>query len=251
MSAESIVFRVIFRERIIELYLSPPHAARGPLWRRRSLLLALAGLHVLAFLLWPAPGRPPTPAADAQRRITWLTLPAPRHVPPLARATPRLRPSEPATAEPQPPKMLEQPRVPQAITLPQPAGTPATLPADPFAVAPAVPAADDLKTALRKSAGAADRQLRKESRNPRDKFVANADTALARGMDAAFQGDHGYGAELLIPPDGRLTTKVRSGGSTYCAAMQSNTLMGGRDVFRDGVKTEITNCPQLHSSSTK
>ncbi len=38
-------------------------------------------------------------------------------------------------------------------------------------------------------------------------------------------------------------SKMRAGGSTYCAAMQSNGQVGGRDVFKDGVKTEISNCP--------
>lgn len=242
-TAESIVFELIFWGWIIELYLSsPPRAVQTALWRRRSLLLALAGVHVLAFLLWPAPERPITPHTGEQQHITWLTLPAPAHPPPPAQRPTRV--VQLARA----PEQERQARALQAITLPQPAPAPsapaAAPPPDPFAIAPARPGTEDFKQALRKSAGAVDRQLRKESWNPRDKVIASSQTALARGMGAAFQGDDGVSQENVITPDGKMMTKVKAGGSTYCAAMQSNGLVGGRDVFKDGVKTEVTTCPQ-------
>jgi hypothetical protein len=242
-TAESIVFELIFWGWIIELFLSsPPHAVQSAAWRRRGLLLALAGVHVLAFLLWPAPGRPTMPHMGGERHITWLTLPAPAHPPAPAQRPPRTVQRERA------PEQKQQARAPQAITLPQPTPAPsapaAAPPPDPFAVAPARPGADDFRQALRKSAGAVDRQLRKESWNPRDKVIASSQSALARGMGAAFQGDDGVSQENVITPDGKMMTKVKAGGSTYCAAMQSNGLVGGRDVFKDGVKTEVTTCPQ-------
>jgi hypothetical protein len=245
-TAESIVFELIFWGGIIELYLSsPPSAVRGAAWRRRSLLLALAGAHVLAFLLWPAPERATALQADAGRPITWLTLPAmPAPAPARAqRAAPTVEAKRPQ-APPVAIRLPEQMRAPQAITLPPPSAEPAPAPPDPFALTPAKPTADDFKQALRKSAGAVDRQLRKESWNPRDKVIASTQTGLARGMGAAFQGDDGVSQENVITPDGRMMTKVKAGGSTYCAAMQSNGLVGGRDVFKDGVKTEVRTCPQ-------
>lgn len=241
--------------RTIELYLTlPPGAVQTGLWRRRSLLLALAGVHVLAFLLWPAPERSKAPQTDSGRRITWLTLPQRQPERRPAPATPlAAAPKRPQTLSPAAIRDPEQARAPQAITLPTPAmqpAAPAPAPAaaaaadDPFAATPTRPAGDDLKQALRNSAGAADRQLRKESWNPRDKVIANSATALASGMGEAFRGNRGYSEENFTTPDGRTMTKVHAGGSVYCAAMQSNTLVGGRDVFRDGVKTEITNCPR-------
>ena len=200
-------------------------------------------MHVLGFLLWPAPERARAPQTDAGRQITWLTLPAlpqPRPLPPVAQsAQPRRSPAAVAAARPAP----GQARAPQAITLPAPAVTPAAPPPDPFAATPPRPTADDFGQALRNSAGAADRQLRRESWNPRDKIIASSQTVLARGLGAAFRGNDGLSQENVITPDGRTMSKMRAGGSTYCAAMQSNGQVGGRDVFKDGVKTEISNCP--------
>ncbi|MFA9218146.1 MAG: hypothetical protein ACEQSK_13735, partial [Sphingomonadaceae bacterium] len=102
----------------------------------------------------------------------------------------------------------------------------------------------DLRQALRSRAGAVDQQLRKESWNPRDKVLVRADTRLARGMADAYAGNDGVTQENFTTPDGRMMTRVRAGGSTYCAQMQSNALVGGRDVFRDGVKTQIATCPR-------
>ena len=204
-------------------------------------------MHVLAFLLWPAPEHPITPRTGDERHITWLTLPAPVRAP--VRAPAALPRSERVTPQARAPKPDQQARAPQAITQPQPITLPAPSPAasppvDPFAAEPARPATEDFKQMLRKSAGAVDRQLRKESWNPRDKVIASSQTALARGMGAAFQGDDGVSQENMVTPDGKMMTKVKAGGSTYCAAMQSNGLVGGRDVFKDGVKTEVTTCPQ-------
>lgn len=242
-TAESIVFELTFWDCIIELSLSsPPSAVRGAAWRRRSLLLALAGVHVLAFLLWPAPERATAPPADAGRRITWLTLPA--KPAPVRRPAAAAEPKRPQAVAPVAIRLAEQARAPQAITLAPASAEPAPAPPDPFALTPSKPVAEDLKQALRKSAGAVDRQLRKESWNPRDKIIASSQTGLARGMGAAFQGDDGVSQENVITPDGRMMTKVKAGGSTYCAAMQSNGLVGGRDVFKDGVKTEVRTCPQ-------
>lgn len=148
--------------------------------------------------------------------------------------------------------------MPQAITVPAPplgALTPAPATANAETIPPAVPApvatldaapaqvtTETLAQVARRSAGAIDRQLRKASWNPRDKVIAR-DGALVGRLGAAYRGPATYAEERVILPDGRQMTVIHSGGSTYCAAMESNTMVGGRDVFRNGVKTRISSCP--------
>lgn len=221
-------------------------------WRRKSLLLALAGVHLVALVLWRPVVR--QPEASAQR-ITWLqllpdsrskvaTTPAPRPQP--ARTSPQaaVAQSMPPQATPAQHTSAASPVAapnaqtgPQPITLPRPEAQ-----SDYFATTP--PARESALDAAKRNAGAVDRQLRKEVWNPHDKFVANNQTALAGRLAAAFQGDEGVRYEDVTLPDGRHMTKVHAGGVTYCAVTQSNTLVGGRDVFRDGVKTAISTCPR-------
>jgi len=129
------------------------------------------------------------------------------------------------------------PTQPQAITQPTPAP-------DPFAEQPAKPT-EDLRQRLLKSAALADKQLRKESWNPRDKKIANDTTVLAGKIGGAYVGnDSGTTMEEVSTPDGRLMTRVRTpGGGTYCAYKETNGTTGGRDPFRDGIKTKVTSCP--------
>ncbi|GJI92823.1 hypothetical protein RugamoR1_59860 [Rugamonas sp. R1(2021)] len=126
------------------------------------------------------------------------------------------------------------PTVPQAITQTAP-------PPDPFAL-PAKPD-EDLRQRALKSAAAVDKQLRKEAWNPRDKFVANDQTALAAKIGGAYIGGGSVTYEEVSLPDGRHMTKIHGPAGTYCAYMESNALTGGRDPFRDGVKTKVGTCP--------
>ncbi len=165
-----------------------------------------------------------------------------------------LAPTPKAVAQPKPvreavaPRMTLLPPVPQ----PQPVQPPAqaqqaitqtTPPPDPFAQPPAKPAEDLMQRSL-SSAAAVDRQLRKEAWNPRDKKIANDTTALAAKLGGAYAGDNGTTLENFTTPDGRLMTRVRSAGGSYCGVMESNSLTGGRDPFRDGVKTKVSTCPR-------
>ena len=87
--------------------------------------------------------------------------------------------------------------------------------------------------------------MRKEAWNPRDKKIANDTTMLAAKLASAYAGNNGVmSMEQITMPDGRLMTKVRTQGGSFCAYMESNALTGGRDPFRDGVKTKVGNCPQ-------
>jgi hypothetical protein len=175
-----------------------------------------------------------------QAGITYIL--APFRVPPERQrttpvATRRLRearPSSPLEA-PSPASQPVPATVPQAITQTAP-------PPDPFAL-PAKPD-EDLRQRSLKSAAAVDKQLRKEAWNPRDKFVANDQTALAANIGGAYIGrDSSMTVEEVTLPDGRLMTKIHGPAGTYCAYKESNAVTGGRDPFRDGVKTKIGTCP--------
>ncbi|GJI98784.1 hypothetical protein RugamoR57_55020 [Duganella caerulea] len=198
---------------------------------------------MLAFIGWRAPERPLAAPVGRHEAITYILAPA--KPPPPKPSTQQPKPvREPAAprltllppAPPQPIRQPEQaPQAPQAITQTMP-------PPDPFAQPPAKPAEDLVQRSL-KSAAAVDRQLRKEAWNPHDKKIANTTTALAAKLGGAFVGDEGTTFENFTTPDGRLMTRVRSGDGSYCAVMESNSLTGGRDPFRDGVKTRVGTCP--------
>ena len=213
-------------------------------WRRRSLLVLLAGAHVAVFLLPSAPR--PALRPQLQQRISWLRLVAePQPVPTPARQSASVHTlvahpvHAPVALAPVAPPVPATPITPP-VTAAQQAQQPQP---DYFAITPARPAPGDALQAAKRAAGAVDRQLRKEAWNPHDKFVANDQTALAKGLSAAFVGDEGVRYEELTLPDGRHMTVVHAHGGTYCAYKESNAIVGGRDVFRDGVKTKISTCP--------
>jgi len=223
--------------RIIELHT----LERRPDWRRRGWLALIAGAHVLAFIGWRAPERPLAASVGHHEAITYILSPTKPPPKPSAQPKPVREAAAPqvtllpAAPQPLPIQQPAQPQAPQAITQPTP-------PPDPFAQQPAKPAEDLLQRSL-KSAAAVDRQLRKEAWNPHDKKIANNTTVLAAKLGGAFVGDEGTTYENFTTPDGRLMTRVRSGDGSYCAVMESNSLTGGRDPFRDGVKTRVGTCP--------
>jgi len=214
--------------------------ARQGDWRRRSLLLALAGLHLAAFVLW----RPAVREGLAPpQRITWLQLLAEPKAPAKPLPTmPAARPVRvPAAPQTSAIAASAAPAVAPAAASPSSAPPVAASQSDYFATPPA--AKESALDAAKRAAGAADRQLRKEAWNPRDKVIANAQSSVAARISAAYIGNEGVTYEELTLPDGRHMTKIHAGGSTYCAYMESNGLVGGRDVFKDGVKTKISTCP--------
>ena len=225
------------RGRIIELHT----LNRAPAWRRRGWLALIAGAHLLAFIGWRAPERPLAAFVGRHQAITYILAPARPPAPKLAAQAKPVREAAasrmtllPPAPQPQP---VQQPTpAPQAITQ-------ATPPPDPFAQPPARPAEDLMQRSL-KSAAVVDRQLRNEAWNPRDKKIANDTTALAAKLGGAYAGDNGTTLENFTTPDGRLMTRVRSGGGSYCAVMEFNALTGGRNPFRDGVKTKVGTCPR-------
>jgi hypothetical protein len=227
---------------MIELY--PAHGPSA--WRRRGWLALIGGAHVLAFFAWKAPERSLAASVAPHQAITYILAPVkPR---PALAATAPARPRAAAAVEREARRTVPQPIIPgapQPITPPAPqAITQSPPPPDPFAE-PAPRPADDLMQRSLKSAAAVDRQLRKEAWNPRDKKIANERTVLAAKIDSAYVGsDNGMTTEQLTTTDGRLMTRVRTRGGVFCAYKDSNALTGGRDPFRDGVRTSITTCPR-------
>jgi hypothetical protein len=199
---------------------------------------------VLAFFAWQTPERPLAASMAPHAAITYILAPMKRLQPaaptPSKVATRQQFKLPSARLEPQPPNETAAvaPTQPQAIT------QTLSSPPDPFAEPPAKPA-DDLRQRSLKSAALVDKQLRKEAWNPRDKRIANDTTLAAARIGGAYVGnDSGTTMEEVSTPDGRLMTKVRTpGGGTYCAYKENNAFTGGRDPFRDGIKTKVTSCP--------
>lgn len=206
-------------------------------------MAALAGLHVLAAINWLGPQRYRVGRAPQGAAITYvMPLPvAPRErAAPPPRAATVARAPQPAAARALRPITVPQPiTTPQPITMPPPA-TASAPPSDPFNQPPRSTAATgDLLQQAIKSAGNVDRQLRKESGNPRDKIIANNQTSLAGKIAGAYVGDSGV--EEIEAADGRRTTRIRSaGGGVLCATRESNA--SGADPIRDGGKTKVTTC---------
>ena len=94
--------------------------------------------------------------------------------------------------------------------------------------------ASSIRERALRAAGKVDRELRKTSLNvaERNLTIGKAQRELASTR-----------IEELELPDGRRVSKVISGSRSYCVFMESNGLVGGRDVFRDGVKTKVGPCP--------
>lgn len=199
---------------------------------------------MLAFFAWQAPERPLAASMKPHAAITYILAPIKRLQP--AAPTPPKVAARPLSKLPTARLETRAPidTAPVAPTQPQAITQTISPPPDPFAEPPAK-SADDLRQRSLKSAALVDKQLRKEAWNPRDKRIANDTTVLAARIGGAYVGnDSGTTMEEVTTPDGRLVTKVRTpGGGTYCAYKENNALTGGRDPFRDGVKTKVTSCP--------
>lgn len=199
---------------------------------------------MLAFFAWQAPERPLAASMKPHAAITYILAPIKRLQP--AAPTPPKVAARPLSKLPTARLETRAPidTAPVAPTQPQAITQTISPPPDPFAEPPAK-SADDLRQRSLKSAALVGEQLRKEAWNPRDKRIANDTTVLAARIGGAYVGnDSGTTMEEVTTPDGRLVTKVRTpGGGTYCAYKENNALTGGRDPFRDGVKTKVTSCP--------
>lgn len=204
-------------------------------WRRRIVLALVGGAHIFVMLSGRGPERNRLRAVLFQEPITYILAPrSPLQRPAIVRAAPTHALQS---------RLLQPSGATQAVQPAQQQASSPALPAiDPFA--PPATQEDDLKQRALKSAAAIDKQMRKEAWNPHDKFVANDRTALASKIGSAYVGrDSGVTYEEVTLSDGRHMTKIHGPAGTYCAYMESNAMTGGRDPFRDGVKTKVGTCP--------
>lgn len=199
--------------------------------RSRYVLLFIIALHLLALWLW------------VNRKVT-------RDVAPAAHFTevffPRLTPVPAAPPAPLPrrPRSTAAPSAvepPHPITLITPPPAPATPRAEP---APPARFTDQVMEQARRDLGKIDRELRKGSLNMAERepvvYAAKRSSLIA----GAYIGHDADRIEETTFADGRRMSKVTRGGKSFCVYKESNGLVGGRDVFRDGVRTMVTSCPR-------
>lgn len=206
---------------------------------RGCTLLSMGLLHMALLVFWP---RLSMPAADSARRETEITF-VKVLAPPM-----RLAP-QPKALPPQPKALLPL----RAAALPAPTKPPPRLPREstvvaipeqvqPTPVEPQPEAAlsrDNVMAQALADVGKLDREARQSSLNMADRKLVLAPSRRERLIGDAFIARGPTRIVEEVMPDGRR----RSRRGNMCAYMESNVLMGGRDVIRDGVKTRWEQCP--------
>lgn len=203
-------------------------------WGSRTFtLLFIVALHLLLVLLWPqgASHDQATPARLATE-LTFVTLrPVPERPAPLP-----VRPRKP-----QPPREAIRPRAVRESTL---VAIPAPAIAPPPAVAPTPQpperSTDDIMAQARRDVGRIDRDLRKSSLNIAERSTVLSATAREKAISAAYVGGGPSPIVESVAADGRRISRR----GKMCAFKEHNGLVGGRDVFKDGVKTVWQQCPK-------
>jgi type IV secretory pathway VirB10-like protein len=120
----------------------------------------------------------------------------------------------------------QEPAPPQAA-LAEPSGEPLTSSADILAHA-------------RRDIGKIDRDLRKASLNMYARDTVLTPSARERAIGSAYVGGGPPPIVEIVTNDGRRISRR----GNMCAEKEHNGLVGGRDVFRDGVKTKWAECPK-------
>lgn len=205
-------------------------AAGMPDGTRFVALALIVAVHLLALLLWPQ--RAPERAVGKGREtaITFVLAPkAVQVVKPAARAIgqPPARRRAPAAAP-----------VENAIRL-----VPTVPDAEPIAVPePAVvsKSAAQMLDQARIDIGKIDREVRKTSPDMAVRNIQLHRPKLETAIAGAYRERGPAKMEEVLLPDGRRMTRV----GNMCAVKESNGLVGGRDVFKDGVKTRWQSCPR-------
>jgi hypothetical protein len=202
---------------------------------RAVALCLIVVAHIALALCWPSWRAPAHEAARKELALTFVTLPAlpPATLPPPALRSPRVAP-KPAPVRPLPaPKLAPAP----AITLLAP---PPAQEVAPVEAAATTPSASSMAQRAMRDVGAIDRELRGQSRDPGQRSLKLHADKFDSAIAGAFKerGPPRVVEEVLA--DGTRRSRI----GNMCAAMENNGQTGGRDVFRDGVKTKWASCPQ-------
>jgi len=214
-------------------------------------------LHLLLLLCWTMARQAPLPDTGARSAMQWIdlpplpaavkkTVPSPRAPAPVATPARRQATSAPTQAPIAPPAMTLAPSAPPSV---DPAAPPPTQ-------APAPAAADTIMERARRSAGAADRAVRKENRPyivaPLDSPQIRLSNGMARAHDMAppklWEAPK---VEELVNQtgDGVRRTRVITGNLTYCISERAtNTSI---DTIERHGKLRLTNCPQHEDTATQ
>ena len=198
---------------------------------RALALMLIITAHIIVVLGWPKRTAPVSKGTMRELDIAFVTLPKSRPPAPASRVPPALPTEQPRRAKPPP---VSAP----AVTLIQlPAVDDTAPPAEPVPVAPR---ADAIVDRARRDVGAIDRELRKQSLDPALRHQKLHPGRFETAIAGAFKERGPTRIIEEVMPDGSRRSRV----GNMCASMESNSLTGGRDVFRDGVKTKWAQCPQ-------
>jgi hypothetical protein len=199
----------------------------GTRWLALALIVAV---HLLALLLWPQ--RAPERAVGKGREtaITFVLAPKPVQMatPPAnvrGKSQPRVRVPVSAPVEN---AIRQLPTVPDPDPIAEP---------EPAVVSKNV---DEILGQARIDIGKIDREVRKASPDMAVRNVELHRPKLEMAIAGAFKERGPAKMEEVVLPDGRRMTRV----GNMCAVKESNGLVGGRDVFKDGVKTRWQSCPR-------
>ena len=202
------------------------NAARG------CTLLSMALLHMALLVFWP---RLNTPAADSARRETEIAFV--RVLAPPMRLAPQPKALLPLRAAALPAPTKPPPRLPRESTV---VAIPEQVQPTPVEPQPeAAPSRANVMAQALADVGKLDREARQSSLNMADRKLVLAPSRRERLIGDAFIARGPTRIVEEVMPDGRR----RSRRGNMCAYMESNVLMGGRDVIRDGVKTRWEQCP--------
>ncbi|MES2316732.1 MAG: hypothetical protein V4631_04490 [Pseudomonadota bacterium] len=183
-------------------------------------------LHVAGVLCWPKRGMDTAgPARARQMEIAFVKL------------APALAPA-PAGTQPVPPR--QRPLRPSTRAIRLIAAPPAPMEAVAPEETPAAPqkSAEDILAQAKRDVGKIDRDLRKASLDMALRNLVIGPTRSELLIGAAFKERGPPRIVEEVMSDGRRRSRV----GNSCAVMESNGLVGARDVFRDGVKTKWSRC---------
>jgi len=200
-----------------------------PMQARRVLAFAvIVALHAAGLLWWPKREQA-TPGAMPAVDVVFVA--PPKAAPPRQLPAPRTATALQRTRERRPMQLV----VPQAVASPSPAPVPV-----PIEQAPAVAqtSADDVRRQARLDVGKIDRDMRAASLDMAERHLALNLSKRERGIADAFveRGPPKIVEEVMS--DGRRRSRI----GNSCAYMESNGLVGARDVFKNGVKTRWERC---------